>query len=292
MNTIYAESCGLKNTMISPSCSPPDEMKHAEEKFQKMQIQDLSDFGSMSIADIAETMARDAQNQSPLVDMLGDLLQEQIKKNDPIEQSQNESSPFRGRCCTFTAGYYVKRIAKYSGASPCCLVATLLYLERARQRRPALRLTSRTLQRLLLVASMTATKYLEDVSCLNSRWADIGALTLREINALEVEFLAAVDFNLAVHLDDYSRCSTELRAFHAAQQFLGAVEGSQDEKTARRGRGGEAAGSGATAMTRCCVAEVGVVEAEATADCALLHATGKGMPRFSPAPLGPSSPQF
>ena len=85
MNTIYAESCGLKNTMISPSCSPPDEMKHAEVKFQKMQIQDLSDFGSMSIADIAETMARDAQNQSPLVDMLGDLLQEQIKKNDPIE---------------------------------------------------------------------------------------------------------------------------------------------------------------------------------------------------------------
>ena len=45
-----------------------------------------------------------------------------------------------------------------------------MYLERFKIVNPGMVLTSRTVQRLLLVAVMTAAKYLEDVSCLNTRW--------------------------------------------------------------------------------------------------------------------------
>jgi hypothetical protein len=58
----------------------------------------------------------------------------------------------------------MERISKYSRGSPCCCVATLIYLERFQMRCPAVALTSTTFQRLLLVASMTANKYLEDHS--------------------------------------------------------------------------------------------------------------------------------
>jgi len=65
----------------------------------------------------------------------------------------------------------MERISKYSRGSPCCCVAALIYLERFQQRCPAVELTSATFQRLVLVASMTANKYLEDNSfCHNKSW--------------------------------------------------------------------------------------------------------------------------
>ena len=45
-----------------------------------------------------------------------------------------------------------------------------MYLERFKIINLGLVLTSRTVQRLLLVAVMTAAKYLEDVTFLNTRW--------------------------------------------------------------------------------------------------------------------------
>ena len=60
---------------------------------------------------------------------------------------------------------------------------------------------------------MAATKCLEDVPCGNQRWAKIGGLTLQELNALEVEFLSAIAFCLAVHPEDYARGADEKR-FH------------------------------------------------------------------------------
>jgi len=190
-------------------------------------------------------MVRDADDAAPLVDILCEYLNDKIREN--VSTSMPKSS-FDGKCASFSAAYYVQRIAKHSGASPCCLVAALLYLERARQLRPALRLTSHTLQRLLLVAMMLATKYLEDECALNSRWAQIGGLTLRELNALEAEFLAVVSFDLSVHPDDYARCVAELRAFRppaAAPVLRSAVttrrrsgRGQQADGEARRCREG------------------------------------------------------
>jgi hypothetical protein len=68
------------------------------------------------------------------------------------------------------ASYYLRRMAKYCDASSCCFVVAVMYLERLKAIDPGMVLTSNTVQRLLLVAVMTAAKYLEDVAILNTRW--------------------------------------------------------------------------------------------------------------------------
>ena len=53
--------------------------------------------------------------------------------------------------------------------SESCFLVGLVYLDRLKQREPALRLTPTSLQRLLLVAVMLAAKFLEDAS-IPSKW--------------------------------------------------------------------------------------------------------------------------
>ncbi len=78
---------------------------------------------------------------------------------------------FHGRHPGYKPSALVERISKYSRGSPCCCVAALIYLERFQRRCPAVVLTSTSFQRLLLVASMTANKYLEDnFFCHNRSW--------------------------------------------------------------------------------------------------------------------------
>ena len=58
----------------------------------------------------------------------------------------------------------------YSEGSPSCFVVALIYLGRVKKSKLGLALNSNTMQRLLLVSVMIATKYLEDTSINNARW--------------------------------------------------------------------------------------------------------------------------
>ena len=49
------------------------------------------------------------------------------------------------------------------------------------------------------------------------RRAQIGGIPLAELNALELDFLFAIDFDLGVHPADYAACTADLRAFAAAK---------------------------------------------------------------------------
>jgi hypothetical protein len=128
---------------------------------------------------------------------------------------------------------------KYSEASPCCMVVALLYLRRFQERFPSLVLTSRTLQRLLLVAAMTATKFLEDVSLSNDAWAEIGNLPLAELNSLEINFLFGIEFDLRVSSEEYARLADELRypacAHLVGDQLQSPTEGTRPVKETTRG---------------------------------------------------------
>jgi hypothetical protein len=62
-------------------------------------------------------------------------------------------------------------MVKYFDTSLSTFVIALVFLERFEQRHPSLRLTSRTVQRLLVVAALTASKIIEDTPYLNSSWS-------------------------------------------------------------------------------------------------------------------------
>ena len=115
---------------------------------------------------------RDENDHTIFVEILCDLLDQVIIENEHYDERiySNILIAFQGPSCSFTASYYISRMSRYSGASPSCFIVALIYLDRFQRRVPYMRLTSRTLQRLLLVAAMTATKYIEDVPRPNSRW--------------------------------------------------------------------------------------------------------------------------
>jgi hypothetical protein len=79
---------------------------------------------------------------------------------------------FRKDKAAFDASYYVKRISRYSGSGPYCFILAKSYLDRIQKEHPLVVISNTTLQRLLLVAVMIATKYLEDCTVLNSRWLE------------------------------------------------------------------------------------------------------------------------
>jgi hypothetical protein len=108
------------------------------------------------------------------LEILCNLLDQVIIENEHHTELiySNILIAFQGPSRSFTASYYISRMSRYSGASPSCFIVALIYLDRFQRRVPYMRLTSRTLQRLLLVAAMIATKYLEDVPRANSRWSE------------------------------------------------------------------------------------------------------------------------
>ena len=99
----------------------------------------------------------------------------------------------------------------------------MIYVGRIERRRPYICVTSNTMHRLLIVASLIAAKYFEDVVYLNTLWADMGGLTVHELNALELDFLFAIDFDLAVSPTDYERCMTALSKFRFEERRVQAA---------------------------------------------------------------------
>lgn len=127
-----------------------------------------------SLTENEAKMLRESKDQLRFIKPVCSFLDRSISSNDimykfePIMPTNLEA--FASSAASFKGSYYVKRILKYSGASPCCAITGLIYLDRLQQNCVCLPLTSKTLQRLLLVALMTAAKYMDDVCCKNSRW--------------------------------------------------------------------------------------------------------------------------
>mmetsp|Transcript_8649 Transcript_8649/g.38458 ORF Transcript_8649/g.38458 Transcript_8649/m.38458 type:complete len:259 (-) Transcript_8649:3640-4416(-) len=105
---------------------------------------------------------------------------------------------------------YLDRIFKYSTKSIGCAVAAVIYLRRAAKINPNLCMNAFNAHRLIMMALTAAVKFSEHVVCLNSFYAEVGGLCLEEFNALELEFLLAVDFQLIVSEKEYLECKRML----------------------------------------------------------------------------------
>ncbi len=237
-------------------------------------------------------MTKEAEEQLKFIDGLGEFLDSMTSDNDRCVTECTPTS-FHRAAVLFKASYYLRRIATYSRASPCCLIASLLYIQRMQQRRPELVLSSRTLQRLLLVATMTATKYLEDQTCLNSRWAEIGGLPLRELNQLELEFLFALDFDLSVHPQQYALCAAQLPAAAATpspSESCAGCCGGERRQAAEQGSGAESPAATTATAAAVVAASRQPLKGIAGRAWAAAAAAGKLVAGTSPAPRGPESP--
>ena len=159
--------------------------------------------GGPPLLAFTQTMKDDAADQEHVVELLGTLLDKTIQRNDLLGRKSELSEFEAGKACPLTASAYLKRIMKYGGCSPCCVVVGLMYLQRLKQRMPTVCLTSGNMQRLLLTSVMVAAKFLDDLYYSNKHWARIGGLNLQDVNALELKLLFQLSFSVGVTREEY-----------------------------------------------------------------------------------------
>merc|ERR1711981_429399 len=98
---------------------------------------------------------------------------------------------------------------------PSSLVLALLYLERLRRRNPDY-LTTVSSADLFLVSLMVASKFLhddgEEDEVFNDEWASSGGIDTKELNRLEVKFLAAMDWRIFVDDTEFQTTLSRLEA--------------------------------------------------------------------------------
>eukprot|EP00960_Hanusia_phi_P061969 765000-Hanusia_phi.AAC.1 len=156
-----------------------------------------------SMMQLTDAMTADAGEAERLIDAVGHLLDATVNLNDSRGRKSSLTS-FEGGSVTITISQYIKRILEYGGCSPCCVFVALIFLQRLKTRLGAhVYLTSTNFQRLVLVAMMTAAKFLNDFYYSNSSWAEIGTLKLKELNKLELEFLFLMKFDLHLYRFEY-----------------------------------------------------------------------------------------
>lgn len=91
---------------------------------------------------------------------------------------------------------YLERVHRYAGLEAECYVVAYVYVDRAAHRRPAAAVVSTNVHRLLLACLLVASKVLDDFHHNNAFFARVGGVSNAEMNKLELELLAVLDFEV------------------------------------------------------------------------------------------------
>ena len=113
-----------------------------------------------------------------------------LPSNRPLTRFHSKAAP------AITPEAYITRIATFINVDPCILLILLYYIDKLSP--DYLTITSLTVHRFLISAICCGSKALSDSFATNSRYAKVGGVELVEMNALEREFLIAIDWRLAV----------------------------------------------------------------------------------------------
>lgn len=98
----------------------------------------------------------------------------------------------------FSLYFYVHRLVAIANCSPSVFISALIYLDRIQAKQRALLLSELNCHRLLSTAVLLATKWLDDESVNNSRFALVSGMSLDELNRLEFTMLYVLDWSLYI----------------------------------------------------------------------------------------------
>ncbi|CCW62749.1 unnamed protein product [Phytomonas sp. EM1] len=110
---------------------------------------------------------------------------------------------------------YVRRIAKYSGCTPECFIFSIILIDRycAATGIPT---TFRNIHRLSITAVMISAKLRDDVYYSNAYYASIGGVSNRELNHLEMEMLATINWFTWVEPSHYDGLLEHLKQVYGS----------------------------------------------------------------------------
>lgn len=123
------------------------------------------------------------------------MLDRLLEYNDSLPPAESLTRFHSKAAPNISPSAYLTRITTFINVDPCILIILLYYIDRLSG---YLTINSLTLHRFLISAICCGSKALSDSFATNSRYAKVGGVELVEMNALEREFLIAIDWRLAV----------------------------------------------------------------------------------------------
>ncbi|KIJ49588.1 hypothetical protein M422DRAFT_27954 [Sphaerobolus stellatus SS14] len=125
------------------------------------------------------------------------MLERLIAHNDRIPLSPESLTRFHSRSTpSISVLEYLRRIVRFTNVERTCALVTLHYIDQICARLPRFTISSLTVHRFLISSIAISSKALCDVFCMNSYYAKVGGLRVQELNLLEKDFLAAIDWRL------------------------------------------------------------------------------------------------
>lgn len=152
------------------------------------------------------------QERHRIVSVLSCVLEQLFSsKDDKLPEDPSKITMFHTqKPPPISISAYFHRIAKYSDCSGECLILALVHINRILHTRPHFYVNALNIHRLLLTSVMCSAKFFDDQYFNNAYYSKIGGVSNRELNCLEVEFLALVNFDLHVPGESYAQFYTQL----------------------------------------------------------------------------------
>ena len=104
--------------------------------------------------------------------------------------------------CTYPISEYIQYIMNHSHLSFEGLVNATIYIRKFCDCQDV-ELTSLNVHKLVLVACLVSSKFIDDVYVSNKIMARFGGIPVKELNDLEIDFLATIKYDLYVPQDEY-----------------------------------------------------------------------------------------
>lgn len=204
----------------------PKHILSPEKTPQKLpEHQAMTAMSPFSAACISETDASeiDQHETSPDISLdlityaalcLGPFLQSNVVELTKSPVDSPNGTPFdAARIPQIDIETYIDRMFQYSQLTPESGLASLIILRRLSVNYPEMRLTNFNVHRIFLTSCLVFAKYYDDDLDTNARWARIAGVSLKELNAMEVDLLNRCQFDLRVSQDCFHATVLEVVSF-------------------------------------------------------------------------------
>lgn len=129
---------------------------------------------------------------------------------DSMVQLANRGKPPHSMTCfhssrapNISVTEYLARMQRFLGCSTECYILGVLYIDRLIKRRPWIAVTALSCHRLVLCSLVLAAKFQDDKFYSNDFYARVGGLRLQELNALEINFMKLLDWQVHTMPEEY-----------------------------------------------------------------------------------------
>ena len=116
---------------------------------------------------------------------------------------------------------FIEDILRKTRVSISVVILALRYVRRLKESSPSISGADGSEYRLALVSLILAAKFLDDNTYTNGAWAEVCSLMVGEVNLMEREFLAGVQYRLNVTEEEYSEWLHYLEMFIPVHSLTG-----------------------------------------------------------------------